>query len=140
MRFNRVAVWSCVMMLTGVAGLRGLAAADDTSGFAAADAQILSEVREHSEAMQNLEYLSDHIGARLTGSAQLKQGNDWTAEQMKKYGLVNVHLEPVDDCTFLDARYSQSANHRASGTSVDDCFGGLGARNQGCGTRAGGLF
>jgi len=94
MRFNRVAVWSCVMMLTGVAGLRGLAAADDTSGFAAADAQILTEVSEHSEAMQNLEYLSDNIGARLTGSAQLKQANDWTAEQMKKYGLVNVHLEP----------------------------------------------
>jgi len=44
--------------------------------------------------MQNLEYLSDNIGARLTGSAQLKQANDWTAEQMKKYGLVNVHLEP----------------------------------------------
>ncbi len=96
MRFNRLAVWSCVMMLTGVAGLRGFAAAaeDDTNGFTAADAQILSEVREHSEAMQNLEYLSDNIGARLTGSAQLKQANDWTAEQMKKYGLVNVHLEP----------------------------------------------
>ena len=45
MRFNRVAVWSCVMILTGVAGLRGLAAADDSSGSAAADAQILTEVR-----------------------------------------------------------------------------------------------
>src|SRR5258708_34974690 len=96
MRFKRVAVWSCVMMLTGVAGLRGFAAAaeDDTNGFTAADAQILGEVREHSEAMQNLEYLSDNIGARLTGSAQLKQANDWTAEQMKKYELVNVDLEP----------------------------------------------
>src|SRR5882762_7988369 len=96
MHFNRVAVWSCVMMLSAVAGLRGFAAAakDDTNGFTAADAQILSEVREHSEAMQNLEYLSDNIGARLTGSAQLKQANDWTAQQMKKYGLVNVHLEP----------------------------------------------
>src|SRR5712672_2459154 len=96
MRFNRVAIWSCVMMLTGVAGLRVFVAAaeDDTSGFTAADAQILSEVREHSEAMQNLEYLSDNIGPRLTGSPQLKQANDWTADQMKKYGLVNVHLEP----------------------------------------------
>src|ERR1700739_4020999 len=96
MRFNRVAVWLCVVMLGGVAALRGFATAaqDDTSEFAAADAQILSEVREHSEAMQNLEYLSDNIGARLTGSPQLKQANDWTAEQMRKYGLVNVHLEP----------------------------------------------
>jgi Zn-dependent M28 family amino/carboxypeptidase len=82
-------------MLAGVA-LRGfaMAAEDDSSDFAGADAQILNEVREHSEAMQNLEYLSDNIGARLTGSPQLKAANDWSAEQMKKYGLVNVHLEP----------------------------------------------
>src|SRR5258707_7363606 len=96
MRFNRVVLALCAVMLAGVAALRGFATAaeDDTSEFAAADAQILSEVREHSEAMQNLEYLSDHIGARLTGSPQLKNANDWTAEQMKTYGLVNVHLEP----------------------------------------------
>src|SRR5258707_2165534 len=96
MRFNRVVLALCAVMLAGVAALRGFATAaeDNTNEFAAVDAQILSEVREHSEAMQNLEYLSDTIGARLTGSPQLKQANDWTAEQMKKYGLVNVHLEP----------------------------------------------
>jgi len=101
MRFRRVMVWFCVVMVVGVAALRGFGAVtdaavaeEDASGFAAADAQILNEVREHSEAMQNLEYLSDNIGARLTGSPQLKSANDWTAEQMKKYGLVNVHLEP----------------------------------------------
>ena len=117
MRLNRVAVCLCVVILAGVAALRGSGAVTDRAtaeedaggavagtvtataeeaagGFAAADAQILSEVREHSEAMQNLEYLSDNIGARLTGSPQLKSANDWTAEQMKKYGLVNVHLEP----------------------------------------------
>ena len=95
MRFNRVAVRLCVVMLAGVAALRGFAPPpDDSSEFAAADAQILSEIHDHSEAMQNLEYLSDNIGARLTGSPQLKQANEWTAEQMKKYGLVNVHLEP----------------------------------------------
>jgi len=101
MRFQRVAAWLFVVMVVGVATLRGsgavtdtVATEDDAGGFAAADAQILNEVREHSEAMQNLEYLSDNIGARLTGSPQLKTANDWTAEQMKKYGLVNVHLEP----------------------------------------------
>jgi len=96
MRFNRVVLALCAVILAGVAALRGFATAaqDDTSEFAAADAQILSEVREHSEAMQNLEYLSDNIGARLTGSPQLKNANDWTSEQMKTYGLVNVHLEP----------------------------------------------
>ncbi|PMZ18148.1 hypothetical protein, partial [Pseudomonas sp. FW306-02-F08-AA] len=58
------------------------------------DAQIIGEIREHSELMSNLEYLSDAIGPRLTGTPQLKQANDWTAEMFKKYGLTNVHLEP----------------------------------------------
>jgi carboxypeptidase Q len=95
MRFHRV-VLLCVVLLAGFAVRRGFAAPaeDGAGGFAAADAQILSEIRDHSEAMPNLEYLSDNIGPRLTGSQQLKQANDWTADQMKKYGLVNVHLEP----------------------------------------------
>jgi len=96
MRFQRVAVWVCVVILAGLATGNGFATAtdDDAGGFAAADAQILSEIREHSEAMQNLEYLSDNIGARLTGSPQLNRANEWTADEMKKYGLVNVDLEP----------------------------------------------
>ena len=96
MRFQRVAVLLCVVVLAGVAARKGFArtADDDASENTAADAQILSEIRDHSEVMQNLEYLSDSIGPRLTGSSQLKQANDWTADQMKKYGLVNVHLEP----------------------------------------------
>jgi len=68
-------------------------AAEEENPFAAADAQIISEIRDHSELMDNLEYLSDRIGPRLTGTPQLKQANDWTAEMFKKYGLTNVHLE-----------------------------------------------
>ncbi len=60
----------------------------------AADAQILGEIRQHSQAMDNLEYLSDEIGPRLTGSPQLKQANDWTAAKFREYGLSNVYLEP----------------------------------------------
>src|SRR5260370_36786881 len=69
------------------------AAAEEKSPFAAADAQILSEIREHSEAAANLEYLSDSIGARLTGSPQLKQANEWTRDVFAKYGAANAHLE-----------------------------------------------
>src|SRR5579863_5618334 len=66
---------------------------EEKSPNAAADAQIIGEIHDHSELMDNLEYLSDQIGARLTGTTQLKQANDWTAEMFKKYGLTNVHLE-----------------------------------------------
>ena len=96
MSSRRVTIPVCVAVLV-LAGVRvGSAkpAADDASAFAAADAQILSEIREHSQAMDNLEYLSDEIGPRLTGSPQLKQANDWTAAKFCQYGLTNVHLEP----------------------------------------------
>src|SRR6267154_2486425 len=69
-------------------------AADDANAFAAVDAQILGEIRSHSQAMDNLEYLSYEIGPRLTGSPQLKQANDWTAAKFREYGLSNVNLEP----------------------------------------------
>ena len=42
---------------------------DEKSVFAADDARILAEIQNNSEAMANLEYLSDSIGARLTGTA-----------------------------------------------------------------------
>src|SRR5882724_3433524 len=95
MRLRRIGVSVCgvVLALAVVRGGLAGAAAEEKSPFAAADAQILSEIREHSEAAANLEYLSDSIGARLTGSPQLKQANDWTRDMFAKYGAVNAHLE-----------------------------------------------
>src|SRR5882672_9618760 len=86
MRLRRIGVSVCGVVLALAVVRGGLAGA-------AADAQILSEIREHSEAAANLEYLSDSIGARLTGSPQLKQANDWTREMFAKYGAMDAHLE-----------------------------------------------
>lgn len=69
-------------------------AAEESNAYTETDARILAEVHDHSELMENLEYLSDRIGPRLTGSDQLKQANEWAAGMFKKYGLSNVHLEP----------------------------------------------
>src|SRR5882672_10195963 len=60
----------------------------DTSGAGA----LIAQGMEHSEVMQNLQYLSDVIGPRLTGSAAARKANDWTAERFKAYGLT-AHLE-----------------------------------------------
>src|SRR6266851_5073003 len=94
MSLRRFSVLVCGVVLVLVA-VRGLAKPpdDEKSPFAAADAQILSEIREHSEAAANLEYLSDSIGARLTGSPQLRKANEWTRDMFAKYGAVNAHLE-----------------------------------------------
>jgi Zn-dependent M28 family amino/carboxypeptidase len=89
-----VILCAVVLVFAGVRAGLAKPAAEDSNAFAAADAQILSEVRDHSEAMQNSEYLGDSIGPRLTGSPQLKQANDWTAAKFREYGLTNVHLEP----------------------------------------------
>lgn len=57
------------------------------------DAKIIEDESKNSEIMANLQYISDVIGPRLTGSANLKRANEYTAEKMKSYGLENVHLE-----------------------------------------------
>src|SRR5579862_2567685 len=66
--------------------------ADDT--LEVDDQKIITEERDHSEVMANLEYLSDMVGPRLTGSDRLLQANRWTEAKMKEYKLANVHLEP----------------------------------------------
>src|SRR5262245_26117991 len=58
------------------------------------DRALVAEIKARSELMKNLEYLSDRIGGRLTGSANLEKANKWTADKMRAYGLENVRLEP----------------------------------------------
>ena len=47
-----------------------------------------------NEAWEELAYICDHIGARISGSAQLELAVTYTAERMKADGL-KVSLEPV---------------------------------------------
>ena len=55
--------------------------------------KIIAFERSQSQVMANLQHLSDVIGARLTGSEQLKRANEWVAERFKEYGLTNVRQE-----------------------------------------------
>lgn len=67
---------------------------DEASAKAQAlDKKIIAAVKQDPQLINNLTYLSDMIGPRLTGSAALKKANEWAAEKMKAYGLVNVHQE-----------------------------------------------
>src|SRR5216683_1910734 len=38
--------------------------------------------------------LMDEIGARLTGSHNVKKANEWTRDKLTEFGLANSHLEP----------------------------------------------
>jgi len=56
--------------------------------------KIRDEGMNRSQVMQTLSYLSDVIGPRLTASPNMKRANEWTRDQLTKWGLQNAHLEP----------------------------------------------
>jgi carboxypeptidase Q len=63
----------------------------DTAG----SGTLITEALEHSEVMENLRYLSDVIGPRLSGSPAMRRANEWTAERFRSYGLA-ASLEAFD--------------------------------------------
>jgi carboxypeptidase Q len=101
MRSHRISSAVLVFVLILVLGLGGRFAmlraqqteAPAKSEVAQTDEKILAEIHDHNEIMSNLEYLSDVIGQRLTGSDNLKKANDWTRDRFAGYGLANAHLE-----------------------------------------------
>jgi hypothetical protein len=61
------------------------------------DLEAITNIRQegfrNSKVMDTLSELTDRIGPRLTGSPNMKRANDWTREQLEKWGLANAHLE-----------------------------------------------
>jgi len=55
--------------------------------------RIRDEGLNRSQVMDTLSYLTDVIGPRLTASPNMKRANDWTRDQLAKWGLQNAHLE-----------------------------------------------
>src|SRR5882724_8400391 len=55
--------------------------------------RIKDEGMNRSQVMPTLSYLSDVIGPRLTASPNAKRANEWTRDQLTKWGLQNAHLE-----------------------------------------------
>ncbi len=60
-----------------------------------ADNRIMAEIRANARIMENLEYLSDMIGPRLTGSPQMARASEWTRQKFAEYGL-SARLEPFE--------------------------------------------
>jgi hypothetical protein len=55
--------------------------------------RIKDEGMNRSQVMQTLSYLSDVIGPRLTNSPGMKRANEWSRDQMAKWGMQNAKLE-----------------------------------------------
>jgi hypothetical protein len=56
-------------------------------------AQIKTEAYRHSQVMENLYYMSEVYGPRVTNSRNHRAAAEWAMQQMKTWGLQNVHLE-----------------------------------------------
>ena len=54
-----------------------------TKNYSNAAAQIIGSALIEERAFENLEYLTDKIGHRLSGSPQLEQAVDWALNTMR---------------------------------------------------------
>lgn len=57
--------------------------------------RLIDSAMSDQEGMARLQYLCDHIGNRLSGTASLERAIEWAASEMKKAGLENVQTPPV---------------------------------------------
>jgi carboxypeptidase Q len=81
-------VWAATLVL---AALRALPADEPV------DLEMVTRIRQegfrNSKVMETSAALTDWIGARLTGSPEMKRANDWARQQLADWGLANAHLE-----------------------------------------------
>ncbi len=59
-------------------------------------ARIIDAGLNHGQVIETIEYLSDHIGGRLTNSPRMRAAEAWTQSKYKGWGLSNVHMEPFE--------------------------------------------
>ena len=55
--------------------------------------KLLSSSREENRAMEHLDYLTNRIGPRLTGSDNLQNACEWARDRFKSFGIDNARLE-----------------------------------------------
>lgn len=72
-----------------------LHAQDNRSADSVMIRKIYDEVLSHATCYQHLDYLSNQIGGRLSGSPQAAAAVEYTRQAMQKLGFDTVYLQPV---------------------------------------------
>src|SRR5512139_466999 len=57
-------------------------------------AQLRDAGLNRSQVMDNISWLSDVYGPRLTGGPGIMQASDWAIKKFGEWGLANAHREP----------------------------------------------
>ncbi len=93
-RSLRTSLLSILVLLAMAAAIPVAAAPPEET----VDLDMVTRIREegfrHSQVMEIMSELTDRIGPRLTGSPNIKKANEWTRDEMARWGLENAHLEP----------------------------------------------
>jgi hypothetical protein len=91
LRRFRLAAATCTALL-----LISVAPAQEQGGDKV-DLEVLSQIKaeafQNSQVMENLYYISEVYGPRVTNSRNHRAAAEWAMQQMKSWGLQNVHLE-----------------------------------------------
>lgn len=91
MKKNLALVLFASVLLQGLAVAQTGTATIPTEDWAA---KIRDEGMNRSQAMATIRYLTDVIGPRLTNSPGQKRANEWTKQQLEKWGLQNGAIDP----------------------------------------------
>jgi carboxypeptidase Q len=91
---RNIAIFVTLALAVGV-GIAASPANDDKPDLTAIY-KIKDEGINRSQVMETLSYLTDVHGPRLTGSPQLRKAQEWTQEQLKKWGIENVGTHKWD--------------------------------------------
>ncbi len=92
MRFLARGTWSPPLLLVATMLASPLAAQEKVD--VATIERIKTEALDHSQVMDIMSWLTDVYGPRLTWSPNARKAADWSVQQLKQWGLANVHLEP----------------------------------------------
>lgn len=84
-----------ILSVLALLALASPAAADLADDYRDAAARLTGAALQGSEAYDDLAYLCDHFGHRLSGTPQLEAAIDWCAKRMREKGLENVRKEEV---------------------------------------------
>lgn len=85
---------SIVMMIFAGLLTPGMAFGQAAGASADSVSKIIDEGTNRSQAMATIRYLTDVIGPRLTNSPGQRRANQWTKQQLEKWGIQNAKVDP----------------------------------------------
>lgn len=94
--FRKHAVFAATLAISLLPAAGLCAQAGDLAAhYRPAATKLIDAALTDTDGYSRLQYLTDHIGKRLSGSEALTEATTWAAQAMRDAGMQNVTLQPV---------------------------------------------